>query len=173
MSAGHLPNIAIAVGGTPFSENSQMITKPCLPFPSENQDVVAFRIKRHNHAPTEEESISTRHDVRQTKKRARARVDRLGLQIRQAAGIPQHHLPIGHFRKLPPSPGRESASHQEGQSAHAGLTPVVMIRSRSPNQTTREPLIPPCPSAVLIGSAPALGSKIRILLSLHVCREEG
>lgn len=51
--------------------------------------------------------------------------------------------------------------------------PVVTALSRSPNQTTLDPLIPPCASACLIGSEPARGSYIRICLSREVCREGG
>jgi hypothetical protein len=50
--------------------------------------------------------------------------------------------------------------------------PVVTALSRSPNQTTLDPLIPPWPSACLIGSEPARGSYIRICLSREVCRVE-
>ena len=59
-------------------------------------------------------------------------------------------------------------SPHAGSESNARLTPVVTALSRSPNQTTLDPLIPPCPSACLIGSEPARGSYILICLSREV-----
>lgn len=48
------------------------------------------------------------------------------------------------------------------------LTPVVAILSRSPSQTTLDPLTPECPSETRTASVPARGSKSRNLRSRHV-----
>ena len=48
------------------------------------------------------------------------------------------------------------------------LKPVVAKESFSPIQTTRAPLMPPCPSVMRTGSPPARGSNKRIFLSLQV-----
>ena len=62
----------------------------------------------------------------------------------------------------------EPVSHTITWRSLMRLNPVVARRSRSPNHTTRAPLMPPWPSPTRTASPPARGSKRRILRSRDV-----
>ena len=76
---------------------------------------------------------------------------------------------VNHYQRAPSRPNPPSSYPAKATCPHTTkLTPVVTALSRSPNQTTLLPLIPPCPSASLIGEVEARGSYILIFLSLEV-----
>lgn len=180
----------------PKRKRGRMSPDADSPFPSQQEDRVALYVMRHDHSPISP-ACQLPNKINkmfpggvQKKRREMSSVGRthellsivsveMGFKVVVSqriiclSDILENCPAITHTKRTRVSLARSNLGRSRGKCQTAQLTPVVTTLSRSPNQTTLLPLIPPCPSACLIGSEPARGSYILICLSLEVCCGRG